>query len=123
MTNRRRDFLKKTGLLGAWLTSPWMAGAKGLTELTEASPGEETGAPGDGRKQIFNMCGYRAPRLETVRIGFVGLGNRGVAAVPRINYIDGISINALCDIRPERVQMAKESIRNSSYTPALYSGK
>jgi hypothetical protein len=53
----------------------------------------------------------------------VGLGNRGSAAVPRINYIDGISINGLCDIRPEQVQKAVQNIKGSSYKPALYSGK
>jgi hypothetical protein len=31
----------------------------------------------------FNMCGYGAPKLETVRIGFIGLGNRGPGAAIR----------------------------------------
>jgi hypothetical protein len=40
------------------------------------------------RAQKFNMCGYAAPKLEKVRIGFVGLGNRGMAAVERLNKIE-----------------------------------
>ncbi len=29
------------------------------------------------KKQYFNMCGYRAPKLDIVRVGFIGIGNRG----------------------------------------------
>lgn len=124
MTTKRRDFLKKTGLLGAWITGTLIPGAGVLAE----SVGDDAlnGLPlhsGSKGVQLFNMCGYRAPKIKTVRIGFVGLGNRGSAAVPRINFIDGISINGLCDIRPARVQIAKESIKNSPYKPALYSGR
>lgn len=124
MTTKRREFLKKTGLLGAWITGTLMPASRLLAETVgNANKGKEKPRPVNRGEQTFNMCGYRAPKIKTVRIGFVGLGNRGSAAVPRINFIDGISINGLCDIRPERVQMAKESIKNSSYEPALYSGR
>jgi predicted dehydrogenase len=115
MANNRRDFIKMAGLFGAGIT-----GAGSLRGLPELAPGKAA-ASGPGR-QVFNMCGYRAPRLETVRIGFVGVGNRGSEAVERIHYIGGISINAICDIRPERVQLTRERIRQSPYDPALYSG-
>ena len=76
---------------------------------------------GTNDAQLFNMCGYRAPKIDTVRIGFAGLGNRGSAAVKRISHIDGISINGLCDIRPERVQQSQAAIKSLPYKPALYS--
>ena len=124
MAIRRRDFFKKTGILGAWLTSTWMTsplqGFAGSGKSGDITLKDESGKE---RKQLFNMCGYKAPKLDIVRIGFVGLGNRGVAAVPRVNYIDGIAINALCDIRPQRVAMAKERIKQSLHNPVLYSGK
>ncbi len=124
MTNKRRDFLKKTGLFGAWLTGALMPGSSAFAGSVDDyfSAKKNTDTPGAGEQQ-FNMCGYRAPKIKTVRIGFVGLGNRGAAAVPRINFVEGISINALCDIRPQRVQIAKDSIKNSPYKPALYSGR
>ena len=28
-------------------------------------------------KQQFNMAGYAAPKLSTVRVGIIGMGNRG----------------------------------------------
>jgi predicted dehydrogenase len=127
MSNNRRDFLRITGLLGTGFASGILQGfAKGpgnengeVPPGTAAIPGEQP-LPGE---QSFNMCGYAAPKLDVVRIGFVGLGNRGGAAVPRINHIDGVSINALCDIRPEKAQAAKDGLKGSAHNPVLYSGK
>jgi hypothetical protein len=119
MGNNRRDFLKLAGLFGAGIASGPL---QSFTKISNKIRVDKNGSLIENGSQVFNMCGYRAPKLETVRIGFVGLGNRGSAAVPRINYIDGISINGLCDIRPERVQMAMDSIKNSPYKPKFYSG-
>ena len=41
--------------------------------------------------------------LETVRVGFIGLGMRGEGAVYRYTYIDGVEIVALCDLEQDRV--------------------
>jgi len=72
--------------------------------------------------QKFNMSGYAAPKLETVRIGFIGLGNRGPGAVGRMKHIEGVKIVGLCDIRPEKAEAAKKSLEGSMHTPELYSG-
>ena len=56
------------------------------------------------------MSGYAAPKIETVRIGFIGLGNRGPGAVSRMSKIDGVDIKALCDIRPEKANKVKKSL-------------
>ena len=72
--------------------------------------------------QAFNMCGYAAPKLDKVRIGFIGLGNRGPAAVQRMNIIEGVVIKALCDIRPEKVNAVKLSLEGSKHNPETYSG-
>lgn len=68
------------------------------------------------------MSGYAAPALETVRIGFIGLGNRGPAAVIRMSKIEGVDIKGLCDLRPEKAQEAKQKIANTSHKPDLYTG-
>jgi predicted dehydrogenase len=54
------------------------------------------------------MCGYAAPKLPTVRVAVIGLGNRGPGAVDRLSYIDGVEIKALCDKYPERVDKAQK---------------
>src|SRR5207253_1002470 len=63
-------------------------------------------------EQHFNMCGYAAPKIETVRIGIVGLGMRGSEAVRRLSYIDGLEIIALCDKYPDRVVTAQKILED-----------
>jgi hypothetical protein len=76
----------------------------------------------DGKKggDHFNMSGFAAAPLPVIRIGFIGLGNRGPAAVKRIIHIDGARINALCDLRPERVKFTTQLLKGSNHEPALY---
>lgn len=68
------------------------------------------------------MSGFAAPKLETVRIGFIGLGNRGPYAVERITHIEGTAVTALCDIRPEKVSAVVKALEGSAHHPATYSG-
>jgi len=99
------------GLAGAWISS-YAATPEDLDRIKEAT----AFAPA----QSFNMSGYAAPKLETVRIGFVGIGNRGFDAVTRMNKIEGVEIKGLCDLRPERVKLANDLVKASGHTPALY---
>ena len=69
------------------------------------------------------MSGYAAPKLETVRIGFIGLGNRGPAAVERMRHIDGVEIKALCDLRPAKADAVKKSLEGTMHKPEMYTGK
>jgi predicted dehydrogenase len=110
MKTNRRDFIRLAGIAGVGLAG---------TNLIKSCSSEtvETRAG-----QQFNMCGYAAPKLETVRIGFIGLGNRGPGAVGRMSHIDGVEIIALCDLRPDRIDVAKERISNTAHDPVTYSG-
>jgi len=75
-------------------------------------------------KSSFNMCGYAAPKIEKVRIGFVGLGHRGPAAVNRISFIDGVEIKALCDKVPGRVDAAQKILSGKGLPAAkAYTGE
>ena len=63
---KRREFLKSTGLMGLGLFGAGSAFGMDLEKLpTEA-------AKGINRIQSFNMSGFAAPKLETVRVGIVG---------------------------------------------------
>lgn len=117
MKSNRRNFLKVSGLAGIGL-----AGGAGIISGQAATPNAEDSlehSPIQGGKH-FNMSGYAAPKIETVRIGFVGLGNRGPGAVNRMSKIDGVDIKALCDVRPERAQKVKKSLENTKHRPELY---
>lgn len=104
MKSNRRKFLRNLSLGTGALTI-------GLPSLAKVTRNEEDNyeIPYHG-KQIFNMCGYAAPKLETVRIGIVGLGMRGSGAVERLSYIDGVEITALCDKYPDRVTKAQKTL-------------
>lgn len=66
------------------------------------------------------MCGYAAPKSETVRIGFIGLGNRGHFAVLRMSVIEGVEIKALCDKRRELVDELSLKLKGSRHMQDAY---
>ncbi len=118
MKQNRRKFLKASGLVGISLASA------GIINV-QASPQDDSSAESNKTSYVqkFNMSGYAAPKLETVRIGFVGLGNRGPGAVNRMRKIEGVDIKALCDLRPDKVNAVKKSLEGSAHNPQVYTGK
>lgn len=71
-----------------------------------------------------SMLGFAAEPIDTVRIGFVGLGMRGSGAVARYTFIDGVKIVALCDLRPEMVEKAQQTLSKAGLPCAAeYSGE
>lgn len=73
-----------------------------------------------GQKDVIQLT---TPKLETVRVGFIGLGMRGPGAVERFTHIPGTKVNALCDIRPERVEVAQKILEKANLPKAAgYSG-
>ena len=97
MKSNRRKFLQYSGLAGMSLAATNLI--KSYASAVQASiPDLANLTP----KQHFNMSGYAAPKLDVVRIGFIGFGNRGPAAVERMRHIEGVEIKALCDIRPDK---------------------
>lgn len=117
MASNRRDFLRNT-LLGTGMLATGLAG-HAASANAEASAGRK----GKNQKQRFNMCGYAAPKLDKVRIGFVGLGMRGPGAVERMSYIDGVEIVGLCDQYDDRVEAMQKLLEKQGLSRAKsYSG-
>lgn len=105
MNENRRNFIKQavigTGLLlGNSVKAIDLESVKTINESLHTF-----------HKQKFNMCGYRAPKLETVRIGFIGIGNRGIFNMTQMLYIEGIEVKALCDLRQFRIDEAQSYCR------------
>jgi len=121
MKSNRRKFLQYSGLTGAGLAVANLI--KGFGINTDDNPDTLVNGLHKPDNTHFNMCGYAAPKLDTVRIGFIGLGNRGPAAVDRMSHIEGTDIKALCDIRPEKVNAVKKSLETSVHKPEIYTGK
>ena len=73
-----------------------------------------------GQQDVIELT---TPKLDTVRVGFIGLGMRGPSAVERWTHIPGTKIVALCDLLPENAEKAQKIVTNAGMeAPALYSG-
>ncbi len=121
MDSTRRKFLRRlaagTGVLAAGL--PAFAKVTGTTDdqMDRSAESEEKG-------RSFNMSDYAAPKIETVRIGVIGLGQRGSEAVERLSFIDGLEIVALCDKYPDRVAASQKTLEKMKRPKAKeYSGE
>lgn len=55
-----------------------------------------------------DMVGFAAVPIDTVRVGFIGLGMRGPSAVARFTRIPGAKVVALCDIDSASVARSQE---------------
>lgn len=65
-----------------------------------------------------HTIGLTVPKMEVVRVGFVGLGMRGPGAVERFTHIPGTHIIALCDYEEERAEKCQKYLREASLPKA-----
>ncbi|MFA7155336.1 MAG: glycosyl hydrolase, partial [Proteiniphilum sp.] len=73
-----------------------------------------------GQKDVL---GLTAPKIDTVRVGFIGLGMRGPGAVKRFTHIPGTRIVALCDLYAEKVEKTQAILEKAGLPRAeAYSG-
>jgi predicted dehydrogenase len=101
----RRDALKHLGAAGA----VGAIGAAGSPVPVAASAGAGQAGP------------LSAPPLETVRVGYVGIGGQGGGHVRNLLRVAGCRITAVCDIRPERTDWATREITAAGQpAPAAY---
>lgn len=113
--NSRREFLRLAALgtaaLGLGTTGKLFAGdTEGHTEIRPS-----------GNKSVMDLA---CEPLETVRIAVIGLGMRGEDAVRRLLQIEGVKINAVCDLVPAFVQEANNKITKAGHKPAAeYTGE
>lgn len=87
----RRDFLKTGAAAGV---------GTALAGLALAAPSEARA--GEARSQ------FKTKPIETVRVGFVGVGGMGSAHVQNYLNIDGLEIKAVCDIVPAKVERVQK---------------
>ncbi|MBR4654592.1 MAG: Gfo/Idh/MocA family oxidoreductase [Kiritimatiellae bacterium] len=65
-----------------------------------------------------SMSGFRAPRLERVRVGVVGVGSRGTYALKRLAFIPGVDVAAFCDINEEAMKRCRDFLAEKKLRPA-----
>jgi len=97
MKTSRRNFLKTTA---AGVAAIGLSNLDGFAAIQLPVP-EREGA---------SVMGLTCEPLKTVRIGLIGLGQRGMEGVGRLLNIEGAEIMAVCDVVPERVAKAQEIV-------------
>lgn len=123
MKSNRRNFIKLAGLAGAGF-----AGSSIESFARYSSMIKNPDLPGQIReysqshRQRFNMSRFAAPKIENVRVGIIGLGQRGPAWARLMRQIKNVRIQALCDIVPEKAQKLKEQLEVHGHNPDLYFG-
>lgn len=63
-----------------------------------------------GQKDALNLT---VPKMDVVRVGFVGLGMRGPGAVERFANIDGTDVKGLCDVNADRVEYCQKLLEKN----------
>ena len=99
---KRRDFLEIAGGMAA------MAALEGCAT---------------GRSGGTALSNFAIAPMETIRLGYIGIGERGTAAVHRIATIPGVEAAALCDLRPEAVDEAKSWLTKHGKPGAMHEYK
>lgn len=82
------------------------APAKIVTKVPERPAGQQ------------DMVGFAAAPIDTVRVGFIGLGMRGPDAVDRFVNIPGAKVVALCDVEKSGVDKAQGYVTKAGLEPA-----
>jgi len=97
--NRRDFLLKGTALsLGA-------VAAGSLLNACEQAP-----------RQLATKAGLpKVAPIETVKVGFVGVGHQGSSHVRNYLNIEGVEIKAICDIIPEKVERMQKWVTNAGF--------
>lgn len=65
-----------------------------------------------GQKDVLEL---RCDPIDTVRVGFIGLGGRGQGAIKRYIHLKGAKITAICDIRQTKVDKAQKTLADAGY--------
>jgi predicted dehydrogenase len=117
----RRSFLKISALSGAMIGISGLSCSRGKQpDIEEILQAVNKDVPGNGTSVI----GLTVPPIPNIRVGIIGLGNRGYGMARRVNafYPDKATITAICDIRQEKLDRAVEYFKKEGQEPAVYTG-
>ena len=114
----RRDLLKSVALTGAGIGLGGMSDSRRLTAAPLTAPG--TSAPA-ADVPYESMIGVPFSRLETVRVGIIGIGARGTSHLKDLLGIDHVQVVGLCDIVKEKTESGRALVEGAGQkTPAIY---
>ncbi len=116
MSVNRRGFLKAAVLTGAAVQA-------GCRQVSEIHVFDEARLAGYPTHKGNAMSGFRAPSMARVRVGVIGVGHRGSAAVQRLSLIPNVTVVAVADLYEDRVaQQIKGLTAKGCPAPTAYFG-
>lgn len=117
---KRRSFIKLTSAAAAWIGLGTGAVGK-VYDIEEINEMIHTRAKPIGQRNVIDL---RKPPIKQVKVGMIGLGNRGTFQARLVNALcpDKAVINAICDIREARIGPTLESLKENGQHPQTYSG-
>ena len=110
----RRDFLK-----GVTTAVSGLAIGSSLSKTASAASDRARSADGAG-----TMIDFVAPELDTVRVGLIGTGARGMTHLRLLLSMEGAEVKAVCDIDPIALANAQDTVaRSGQPEPGYYVGE
>ena len=107
--NIRNAFLTAIVAMASFSTA-----SSGNNTITTPVPERPAGAT--------DMVNFAAAPIDTVRVGFIGLGMRGYSAVERFVHIPGTKIIAICDIDTPKVTKSQQILTKAGLPAAAEYG-
>ncbi|MEV0261982.1 Gfo/Idh/MocA family oxidoreductase [Streptomyces sp. NPDC050617] len=124
----RRSLLWTAGAAGAGLGLGGLSAQSAAADSRSAARGAPAPAalsaeslPAEPRRRGPTMIGVPFERRSTVRVGIIGLGNRGGSMIDLFLAVPGVRVVALCDVVKEKAARAAAKVTAAGQpAPALY---
>jgi len=108
----RRDFLKNIAQSAAVIGSASVIGGCVTTNKTETPT-----------QQGQSVMGLTVEKMDVVRVGFIGVGQRGIGHVKHYCHLDGVEIKAICDTHDKVLNRSIDYVvEQGRPKPTRYSG-
>jgi predicted dehydrogenase len=120
--NSRRNFIKIAAAGSAALGLSSVSNVFGSTANDEEQKlSTKLKVPASKGKSVM---GLRCEPLKTVRIGFIGIGMRGIGSLQRLLQIEGVEIIAIADVVPSAVKSGNKQLTDAGFKAAIeYTGE
>ena len=116
----RKQFLKSLIGTSAFLTMPYSSYGKDDASIVQM-------IKDSSKKTSGNLFGFKTDPIKKVRVGIIGLGNRGTTLLQMFQWLgenNDAEIVALADLQESKVNRAKDSLKKwQKSTPKTYFGQ
>lgn len=107
----RRKFLKSTAATVAATVAISVTGCAKSNSSTILKP------------QGASVMGLAVPKMDVVRVGFIGVGQRGTGHVKHYCHLEGVEIKAICDTHEEVLDRSINYVVKQGFAkPERYTG-